>query len=174
VLYRRPNPWQTSFEYRETIATAPVLTGNALQLHQPAARRHHELIPLQPQFVRSSATAQGYIAAYEVTRSAGSQGRSRPRRSGTCAARAGTAGRGLEAVYLAREAIGLAMATEETHAKLHANGVRPSGTYSVEGTLNRHAVQAAARSGSKSSTPGVENAGTPMILDRGAKWLRRR
>ena len=47
---------------------------------------------------------------------------------------------GLEAVALAREAIGLAMATEEQHARMHKNGVQTSGVYSVEGSLNEKTI----------------------------------
>ena len=42
----------------------------------------------------------------------------------------------MNAVSLARSAIGLAMATERSQAAMHANGLRPSGTYSVDATLN--------------------------------------
>jgi hypothetical protein len=76
---------------------------------------------------------------------------------------------GLEAVYHAREAIGLALATEETHATLHKNGVRPTGVYSVEGVLNRTQYDDLAK-WLKSQFSG-DNAGAPMILDRNAKWL---
>ena len=65
---------------------------------------------------------------------------------------------------------GLAITTEETHAKLHAKGVRPSGTYSVESTLNKEQY-AALKSWIEREFAGAENSGTPMILDRGAKWM---
>jgi phage portal protein BeeE len=40
---------------------------------------------------------------------------------------------GLDAVKLARNAIGLSMAAEESQAKFHENGAKPSGVYSVDG-----------------------------------------
>jgi phage portal protein BeeE len=49
---------------------------------------------------------------------------------------------GLDSVNLARNAIGLSMATEESQAKFHQNGAKPSGVYSIDGTLNAEAVRA--------------------------------
>ena len=43
---------------------------------------------------------------------------------------------GLDALQVAREAVGLAIATEETHAALHANGTQPGGVLSVKGSLD--------------------------------------
>jgi len=53
VLYRRPNRWQTSFEFRETIAFHAALTGNAYVFigRVGSAREIRELVPLEPQFV---------------------------------------------------------------------------------------------------------------------------
>jgi HK97 family phage portal protein len=73
-------------------------------------------------------------------------------------------------VQLAREAIGLAMATEEQHSRMHRNGVRSSGVYSVEGTLNKQQHEDLAK-WLQREMAGVENASKPMILDRNAKWL---
>jgi hypothetical protein len=44
---------------------------------------------------------------------------------------------GMEAVKLAREAIGLAIELETAHARLHKNGVQPSGAWTVEGNPDR-------------------------------------
>ena len=45
-----------------------------------------------------------------------------------------TGAAGLDALQVAREAVGLAIATEETHAALHANGTQPGGVLSVRAT----------------------------------------
>jgi HK97 family phage portal protein len=53
---------------------------------------------------------------------------------------------------------------------MHKNGVRNSGTYSVEGTLNETQYKGL-RDWITQEAAGVENSGKAMILDRGAKWL---
>ena len=77
---------------------------------------------------------------------------------------------GLDVLSLAREALGLAIATEESHSKLHAKGVRTSGTYSVDGKLNKEQY-AALKAWILAENAGADNAGAPMILDNGAKWI---
>jgi phage portal protein BeeE len=44
---------------------------------------------------------------------------------------------GMDTLKIAKEALGLSIALEESHSSLHANGVRPSGVYAVEGTLQK-------------------------------------
>ena len=70
---------------------------------------------------------------------------------------------------LARSAVGFAIATERSQAAMHANGLRPSGTYSVEGTLSKEQYEALTAHLKRRSGP--DNTGAPMVLDRGAKWL---
>jgi HK97 family phage portal protein len=77
---------------------------------------------------------------------------------------------GMEIMNLARDALGLSIATEESHAKLHAKGVRPSGVYSVDGVLSDTQFKGLRR-WIETEFGGAENAGTPMILDRAAKWI---
>jgi HK97 family phage portal protein len=76
---------------------------------------------------------------------------------------------GLETVKLARESIGLAMAVEEASGGLHKNGVRPSGVYSVDGTLSPEQYKSLSGWIEKHAGPG--KAGGPLILDRAAKWV---
>jgi HK97 family phage portal protein len=75
----------------------------------------------------------------------------------------------LNAVMLARSAIGLAIATERSQAGMHANGLRPSGTYSVEGTLSLEQYERLTDHLRRKSGP--DKTGVPLILDRSAKWL---
>jgi HK97 family phage portal protein len=75
----------------------------------------------------------------------------------------------MDAVVLARQAIGLAMATEKSQSAMHENGLRPSGIYSVDGTLSKEQHEALT-TWLKAKT-GVEKLGTPMVVDRNAKWV---
>ena len=76
---------------------------------------------------------------------------------------------GMDAVKLAREAIGLAMATEAKHASMHKNQPDPGGVYSVADKLNDIQFKQL-RDWIVRSTTG-DMAGSPLVLDRGATWL---
>jgi HK97 family phage portal protein len=74
---------------------------------------------------------------------------------------------GLDTLEIAKDALGLSMALEDSAASLHSNGVRPSGVYSVEGTLNETQQKNLVSWLKKEAlTPGA-----PMVLDRAAKWV---
>jgi HK97 family phage portal protein len=79
---------------------------------------------------------------------------------------------GIEAVKYARDAIGLSMALETSHSRLHKNGLQPSGTYSIEGSLAEK-DHARLHAYLEKYYGGQDNAGRPLILDRSAKWLSR-
>jgi len=76
---------------------------------------------------------------------------------------------GLDLVQKAREAIGLAIATEQTHASLHANGARPGGILAVEGDLSPESREALKKQWN-SVMGGVENAFRTAVLDSKASW----
>ena len=49
ILYRRPNEWQTAFEFREQMMYHAVLTGNAYAfINRDGNDRVTELLPLVP------------------------------------------------------------------------------------------------------------------------------
>lgn len=169
LLHRRPNAWQTSFEFRETLGLHLVLTGGAYCYKNRLRGKLRELIQFEPQHVTVKRSAIG-VPSYDVVNPVNGETKSfagdeiwhlrGPSWDGYL---------GLEAVQLAREAIGLAMATEETHASLHKQGVQTTGVYSVEGSLNKEQFKAL-RDWIEMYQAGKENAGRPFILDRGAKW----
>jgi HK97 family phage portal protein len=77
---------------------------------------------------------------------------------------------GMDVLQMAREALGLSIATEDSHSRLHAKGVRPSGTYTVDGNLSPEQHKQLTAWIMK-DLAGAENAGAPLILDRAAKWV---
>lgn len=169
LLHRKPSPWMTSFALRETMVMHAVLTGKAFAFLNRTGRdgRITEIIPLDPGAV-TVRVADDMSRSYLVRGNGGVREfpassiwhLNGPSWDGVV---------GLEVVKLAREAIGLAMATEEAHAKLHANGGQVSGTYTVEGKLNPEQYIALRRHISESITGA--NKGLPMIVDNGAQWL---
>lgn len=172
LLHRKPNRWQTSFAFRESlilhILMSPAGSAYAFKSRVGADRRIAELVLLDPHRVTEDVDDMGDIT-YRV------RGKSGTVRTLTAAdvwripGPSWTASETLPLIRLAREAIGLAMATEETQAHLHANGVRTTGTYSVEGSLNPKQYEDLKTWITKEFS-GATKAGTPFILDRSAKW----
>lgn len=169
LLSARPNEWQTSFEWRRQMTLHAALTGSGLSIKvRGDNRRVRELIPVMPGRwdVRK-------ISRYELRyRCWDDFGMIGDFSSDDVFILNGVQWDwigSMNAVVLAKSAVGLAIATERSQASMHANGLRPSGTYSVEGTLNQEQHERLASFLKRKSGP--ENAGTPLVLDRNAKWL---
>jgi len=170
LLGTAPNDWQTSFEYRETVALHAVLTGNHYSFINRSNRSGiMELIPLEPGAVTPK-RADDWTLTYEVRSSNGSTQIFPAKAIWHVKGPSWNSWMGMDAVHLARDAIGLAMAAEEQQARLQRNGVRSSGTYSVEGKLSPDQYKEL-RSWITENHAGSKNEGNFMLLDRATKWL---
>ena len=170
LLKTSPNDWQTSFEYRETVSLHLDLAGNHYSFINRSNRAGiMELIPFEPGQVRVDRAAD-WTLTYFVRGKSGDEQEFPAKAIWHIRGPSWNSWMGLEAVKIAREAIGLAMATEEQQARMQRNGVRSSGTYSVEGTLPDGKYKEL-KAWVDAEMGGVENAGKAMILDRSAKWL---
>lgn len=168
LLGHRPNRWQTSFEYREMLVWHIVLTGNHFSFINRVAGQIIELFPFEPGFVKVIRDTDGTLT-YKVTAADGSSNIFPAEAIWHVRGPSWNSWYGLEPVRLAREAIALAMSTEEATSALHKNGIRSSGVYSVEGTLSADQYSALAKWVDERMA-GIANTGKPMIMDRGAKW----
>ncbi len=171
ILGTKPNEWQTSFEYREMIAMHAALCGNAYSFINRSVRggEIYELIPFTPGSVVVK-RADDLTLTYEVTASNGSKQVFPAESIWHLKGPSWNGFQGLEVVAQAREAIGLSMAIEESQARMQKNGVRASGAYSVEGTLNADQYKAL-KGWIEENHAGPGNSGAPMVMDRAAKWL---
>jgi HK97 family phage portal protein len=170
LLTWKPNELQTAFGFIETVLIHAALTGNAFVFVNRVGSKRvpRELIPLQPgnvtveqmpdmslrYTVRDAKGASMVIPSESIWHLRG------PSWNGWL---------GMEAVKLAREAIGLATATEAKHASMHKNTPDLGGVYSVEGKLTEPQFKML-RDWIVRNTTG-DLAGSPLILDNGAKWL---
>ncbi len=77
--------------------------------------------------------------------------------------------RGYSPVSMARQALGLAKATEQCGAKLFANGILATGVLTYPHSLSDISRKNLKKS-FKDEVASVENAGDPMILEEGMKW----
>lgn len=170
LLHRKPNPWQTSYGLRETMAYHAALCGNAYAFKNRvgAGGKIAQLIVIPPARCKAEVLASSGELTYTVT---GRSGEHRAVRAEDIWHLRGPSWDGLlgmDTLRLAREAIGLAMSTEETQATLHSKGVSTSGVFSIEGTLNKEQYEQL--KGWMVKEFGAGGKGAPMILDRNAKW----
>lgn len=170
VLGSRPNGWMTSFEYREMLIWHVVLTGNHFSFINRSSRGQIlELIPFEPGQVTVK-RAPDWTLTYEVRAQDGATQTFPAESIWHVRGPSWDGWQGLEAVKLARRAVGLSMALEESAEALHRNGVKPSGMYSVEGTL-KGADYKELSEWIDTHHAGAKNAGRPLVLDRSAKWM---
>lgn len=169
VLYRRPNEWQTSTEWRMTMMIHALLThGGHSFINRDKDGRILELIPLMPQNVIPRQLAD-FTVVYDVS---DSRGTIATMRSDQLHVLRGLSWNGYTALNLiaqGREAIGLAMAAEETQARLHGNGAKPGGVLSTDAVLNDEQV-ARVRAQFAENYSGVANAFKTLVLDNGLKF----
>jgi HK97 family phage portal protein len=133
LLYRRPNDWMTSFEFRETLTFHAVLAkgGFAYINRNPRDGAIRELIPIAPGMVTVN---QGldYAVTYEVR---DKDGLIKNFSAAEILHVRGPSWNGydaLEMISVAREAIGLAAATELAQGRLFRNGASTKGILSPE------------------------------------------
>lgn len=170
LLSRRANEWQTSFEWRRMMTLHAALTGAGLSIKvRGDNRRVRELIPVQPGRWEVRQTSR-YNLEYRVWDEWGLIGTFAPEEVFILHGVQWDWVRSIDAVGLARNAIGLAMASEKSQIKLFENGMQPSGVMSVDGSLTE--AQHGSLSGWLKKHYGGANNGTPLILDRNAKWYQ--
>jgi HK97 family phage portal protein len=170
LLYRRPNSWQTSFEFRETLGLHCVLTGNAFAWKGKVGR-HRELRslePIEPGQMRVSRESDGRLRYFQRS-GQGNEVERNPDDIWHLRGPSWNSWMGLEAVALAREAIGLAMAIESQQAETHRNGSRISGMYSFKNKLGVEKYEQVS-AWLKRFKQGGDKAGEDIILDDEAKF----
>lgn len=170
ILGCKTNDWQTSFEFFQTLMFHLALCGKHFSFVNRSSRSGiMELIPFAPGSVTVKRAAD-FSLTYDVRGENGEVQRFPAEAIWHIKGPSWDSWQGLEAVHLAREAIGLSMAIEESQARMQKNGVRVSGTYSVEGTLKDDQYKSL-KKWVDENYAGTQNAGGAMVLDRGAKWL---
>lgn len=170
LLYRRPNPWQTSYEWRETIAFHLVLTGDAFQrkLRVDSNRRLASLEPLDPGSMTVQRDPDGTLR-YFWAPPQGSRVELAADDVWHIRGPSWNSWKGLDVTRLAREALGLAIATEAAHADLHRNGARIGGTYATKNKLSPERFEFLSKWLDRHTQTG-DRAGKPIVIDDEAKF----
>ena len=166
LLTVRPNSWQTPFEFMETMGLHASL-GNAYAFKTFYRREIAEVFVLDPSKVRVK-QEEDWSLKYFVR---GESGGEEPVPASSIWHLRGPSWSGfmgLDVLNMAREALGLSIALEESASGLHSNGIRPSGLYSVDDKLNPEQHEKLVKWLKKEAMAAPHS---PMVLDRGAKWV---
>ena len=174
LLHDEPNPEMTSFVFRETLMTHLLLWGNAYaQVIRNGKGEVIALDPLMPNRMQVNRNEKGQLY-YQYTTSSDDA----PTMEGSTVVLMpedvlhipglGFDGLvGYSPIAMAKNAIGLAMATEEYGAKFFANGAAPSGVLEHPGTLkNPDKV----RESWNATFGGSHNANKVAVLEEGMKY----
>lgn len=168
LLARRPNEWQTSFAWRRMMTIHAALCGAGLSIKvRGANRRVRELIPVEPGKWDVQKVSR-YELRYRCWDEFGLIGEFEPDDVFVLNNLQWQWHKHLNAVALARSAIGLAIATERSQESFHANALRPSGAWKVDKTLTQEQHEKLTRWVKTMATK--EKHGDPLILDNGASW----
>lgn len=170
LISKQPNPFQTSFEFRETMVFHALLCRAAYihKLRVGSERRIASLELLDPMRTRVKQETDGRLR-YWTRRDDGAEVEIAAADIWHVRGPSWNGWEGMELLKLAREAIGLAIATEAAHADFHRNGARVSGFYSFEGNITSEQYEALSKRLAKYAQGGPY-AGKPAILDRDAKF----
>jgi HK97 family phage portal protein len=169
VLNSKPNKWMTSFALRETMVYHLALTGNAFFYKNMVRKKVKELIPIDPGSVTIT-RHNDYSLTYRVTGLDGATIDLPQSLVWHVRGPSWDTWRGLDAVRQAREAIGLTIATENTQAEMHANGLQAAGTYSTEQKIDP--LEYIKIQKWIAAQIGGSNKHKPFVIDSGFKWTQ--
>lgn len=174
LLHDEPNPEMSSFVFRETLMTHLLLWGNAYaQIIRNGKGEVVALYPLMPNRMTVDRDAAGQLF-YSYQKS---NGDAPTMDSGTVILKPSDVlhvpGLGFDGlvgyspIAMAKNAIGLAIATEEYGAKFFANGATPGGLLEYPGTVKD---PDRVRDSWNKGFSGSQNAGKVAILEEGMKY----
>lgn len=168
LIWRRPNDWMTSFEFRQMMQFHACLLGVAVAFKNELRGEARELIPLVPGTFELK-QAKDWSITCELRYADGTTQTLQRDELFILRGPAWSGPKGLEALSLAREAIGLAIATEQTHAALHANGSHPGGLLSIKGRMEKDGRDRI-KEAWQEFHGGINNKFKTAVLDMDASW----
>lgn len=166
VLRQRANRRHTAFEFKETLQGHLGLRGNAYALINRSGGQVRELIPIRPDRV----TVQDHgdlTATYKVE---GADREFTDREILHLRGLSTDGLMGLSPIAVAREAIGLAIATQDHGSLLFRNGARPGGILEHPGKISKEAAERL-KTSVEEAVSG-ENLHKLLLLEEGIKWAQ--
>lgn len=175
LISRRPNEWQTSLEFLETISFHLDLTFNAFVFVNRVgiARQIRELVPIEPGRMRVEPVRDrvGHHFRYWVRGQNGEEQEFPADAIWHLRGPSWVYGHGLDAIAMTRNAVGLSMALEQGQSDGQRNSPQTTAVYAVKDNLSPEKFAFLAAWMDK-HLPGGERAGKPMILDMNAEFTR--
>jgi HK97 family phage portal protein len=169
LLHDQPNRWQTAYEFKEMLTAHVLLRGNAYAEIRPGSTGPiSELVPLHPDHVTPERLPTGAVR-YRVVRENGQTDILNDENVFHLRARSPDGLRGLSVIEHAREAIGLALATESHGARVFSQRANPGGVLTHKGTLSTGA-QKRLREQFLEQHAGLNNAHGVLVLEEGMAW----
>ena len=170
ILHDSPNEWQTSYEWREMTALHLVFAGNAYS-HINRGRNGEvvELLPLDPSDV--TVEQKDFIVTYKIIRN-GQKVAIDSKNMLHLKGFSWNGFSGLDGINLAREAIGLSLATEKHGSKMFSNGATIPGVVSTDANLTKEQLDTL-RESFNSSQQSLDNAWNILVLYGGLKYQTR-
>jgi HK97 family phage portal protein len=170
VLHRKPNRWQTSYEWREMGQGHALLRGNFYsRIVVDGAGEVEELIPLHPARVVPQRVLETGAIRYEYTDQNGYTKTYLQDEIFHVPGFSTDGVMGLSLVGLARESLGLALATESHGSRLFSQGTSPTGVLKHPGKLSPQASRRISRDWNRSR--GGRLHGT-AVLEEGLDWVK--
>lgn len=171
VVHSAPNAWTTSFEWRETAGLHLALVNRSYcYINQVSigSAKAVELLPLVPQQVRVE-RGDDHRPRHFVQFKSGDEVEVPAERILHLRGPSWNGFEGLDGIRLAREAIGLALATEEHGARLFKNGATVGGILTTEQSLTPDQVKEL-KAGWSQAQAGLGNAYNTALMWGGIKW----
>jgi len=173
LLTRKPNSWQTSYEFRETITLHAIMTSNAFVFVNRVGigREIRELIPIEPKRVEVKRKPDMTLE-YKVSNENGASQVFGPDSIWHVRGPSWNSWLGLDIIKLAREAIGLAITLEQAQSEFQKNGAQTSGVLATKEKLSPERFNFLSAWLDK-HLPGGERFGRPLIVDDSASYMNR-
>lgn len=169
LLYRSPNAWQTSFEFRETVLLHLLVAGNAyVFVNRVGSKREiRELVPIEPRRVSVKRKPDDSLE-YTVTADDGDRRIFTRDAIWHLRGPSWNAWMGLDAVKMARNAIGLSASLEQGQSEFQKNGANFTGIISVKDKLDKTQFELLSNWVARHQIGG-DRSHMPLIVDREGK-----
>lgn len=167
-LAKKPNDFQTSFEFREQIGLHLAMCGAAFVFKNIVRGRIVELLPYPPNVI-TVVRHPDMSLSYKIRLDSGQSIEVAASQMWHIKGMSWDGTKAIETIRVAREAIGLALVTEEHSSRMFSNGARVGGILSTDNRLDEAQVKLL-RDSWDQTQGGSANAFKTAILSGGLKW----